>query len=415
MELFVQKNFKKIGIKPIVLVLISTLTLCSCGQLQTKSDVTVTVEDHIFTQSDASEDSFELPDNDRANLESITESPESKASTAEVVPEDNSYDFTLCFAGDMNLDDTWCTVVHMNRQTNGILDCISPELVKYMQDADVMCLNNEFTFSTGGTPLAGKAYCFQANPDKVHIWNTLGVDVVSLANNHASDFGPESLTQTIDTLKNAGIRYVGAGGNLEEAMKPVYIEVDGKTIAIVAGSRAEKNLKTPQATINEPGILHCYDTALLKEAIAEGKANSDYCILFVHWGTEYSTKLEEAQTESSREYLDAGADVIIGAHSHCLQGMEYVNGKPVIYSLGNYWFNEKTMDTMLINLHFYGNADEEHLEVQVIPALQKNCVTHYINEPAEQRAMYDRLENISINIEISDNGLVSQKVITEEE
>lgn len=83
---------------------------------------------------------------------------------------------------------------------------------------------------------------------------------------------------------------------------------------------------TPQATDTEPGILRCYDTELFLEAIREGSENADFCIAFVHWGTEYSFELQQVQTDTGRQYLDAGADVVIGAHSHCLQGMEYYEG-----------------------------------------------------------------------------------------
>lgn len=389
----------------LITLFIAMSCLVGCGQQNSTNvqensrqmEERVEVSRDLETEESTPETSVE-----ETNLYSETESV--------VAPEPSGeFDFALCFAGDINLDDTWCTMVHMKQQENGILDCIAPELVQEMQEADVMCLNNEFTYSTGEESLPGKAYCFQAAPENVEILKTLGVDTVSLANNHTYDYGPESLHQTLDTLEAAGISYFGAGRNLEEAMEPVYLELDGKTVALVAASRAEKNKMTPQATETEPGILRCYDNTLLKEVIAEAKSNADYCVLFIHWGTEYSTKLEEVQLATGKEYLDTGADVVIGAHSHCLQGMEYYDGKPIIYSLGNYWFNEKTLDTMLINLRFYGNDEEEHLEVQVIPALQENYVTSYVSEPTEQRALYDRLEEISVNVEISDEGMVKEK------
>ena len=191
-------------------------------------------------------------------------------------------------------------------------------------------------------------------------------------------------------------------------MQPLYLEADGKSIALVGASRAEKNKMTPQATENDPGILRCYDTELFQEAIREGKENADFCIDFVHWGTEYSYELEPVQPETGRAYLDAGADAVIGAHSHCLQGMEYYEGKPIIYSLGNYWFNEKTLDTMLLQLHFSGGEEGGQLEVQVIPAVQAGYRTVYASEESEQRRIYDFLESISVNVEISDDGIVSE-------
>lgn len=324
------------------------------------------------------------------------------------VPPQNPYDFTVCFAGDINLDEAWCTTQYLNQQENGIRDCISEELILHMNQADVMCLNNEFTYSLGGAPLEGKAYTFRANPERVKILQELGVDIVKLANNHVYDYGSQALLDTFATLEAAEINYVGAGRNLQEAMEPVYIELDGKTVAFVAASRAEKYKMTPQATEDTPGILRCYDTTLFLETIAKAKENADFVLAYVHWGTEYSYELEEVQLTTGKAYLDAGADVVIGAHSHCLQGMEYYNGKPIIYSLGNYWFNEKTLDTMLLDLHFYGDDMGGNIEVKVIPAVQSGFCTKIVTQEAEQERIYSFLEGISVNVEIDENGIVKE-------
>lgn len=329
--------------------------------------------------------------------------------TSQTAEDTHPYDFTLCFAGDISLDESAVTTRQLNTSENGIYGCISPELIQIMQQAELMCLNNEFTYSTNGSPMSGKAYTFRAHPDRVSVLQEMGVDIVTLANNHVFDYGKQAFLDTMTTLRNAGIDYFGAGKNLEEAMAPVYYEIDGKTIAFVGASRAEKNKMTPQATQNEPGILRCYDTALFLDAIAEADANADFVIAVVHWGTEYSTKLEDAQLTTGKAYLDAGADAIIGGHSHCLQGMEFYNGKPIVYSLGNYWFNSRTLDSMLVELRFYGDDTERHLDLSVVPAIQKNSKTEIVNTPEEAERIYSYLENISINIAIDENGLVSEK------
>ncbi len=342
--------------------------------------------------------------------ETVEEIPETDGSGAEDgVPETgDAYDFTICFAGDINLDENWGTTQFLDQQENGIYDCISGELVDIMKNADIMCLNNEFSYSSGGSPLEGKAYTFRAMPERVEVLHQLGVDAVSLANNHVYDYGREALLNTFTTLEENGIPYFGAGRDLEEAGQPLYLEVEGKRIALVGASRAEKNKMTPQATETDPGILRCYDTELFLESIREGKENADFCIAYVHWGTEYSFDLEQVQLDTGKAYLDAGADAVIGAHSHCLQGMEYYDGKPIIYSLGNYWFNEKTLDTMLLQLHFSGEEEESRLEVQVIPGVQAGYRTTYASEAQEQRRIYDFLEEISVNVEISDEGIVRE-------
>lgn len=336
----------------------------------------------------------------------ITKSETISGTSSDETTESNHYDFTICFAGDLNLDENWATTRYLSRCKNGIYDCISQELIEKMRNADVMCLNNEFTFSTRGAPLAGKKYTFRADPSRVFVLQELGVDVVKLANNHVYDYGEEALLDTFTTLEEAGISYMGAGRNLKEAMEPVYIEVDGKTVAFVAASRAEKYQMTPQATRRSPGILRCYNPSFLKQVIAEAKEKADFVLAYVHWGTEYSYELEEVQMTTGKEYLDAGADVVIGAHSHCLQGMEYYHGKPIIYSLGNFWFNNKTLDSMLLELHFTGDDEKQNLEVTVIPAIQSQCQTRIATDPGERKRIYSFLENISVNVEIDEEGRV---------
>ena len=322
------------------------------------------------------------------------------------------YDFTLCFAGDVSLSEGAVTTAQLDASGGDISECISPELLQMMQDADVMCMNNEFTYSDRGEPLSGKAYTFRAKPERVDVLHEMGVDMVQLNNNHVYDYGKVALLDTLETLENANIEYFGAGRNLEEAKKPIYVTIDEKIVAFVGASCAEKNKITPHATDTKPGILRCYDTELFLESIKEADANADFVIAVVHWGTEYSYDLEKVQLTTGKEYLDAGADAIIGGHSHCLQGMEYYDEKPIIYSLGNFWFNSKTLDTMLIELHFYGNNVENYLDVKMIPAIQKNATTKIVDE-AERNRIFNFMESISINIEIDKDGIVREISKTE--
>ena len=261
--------------------------------------------------------------------------------------------------------------------------------------------------------MEGKAYTFRAKPERVAVLQEMGVDVVQLSNNHVYDYGKQALLDTFTTLENAEIDYFGAGKNLNEAMAPIYYEFDGKTVALVGASRAEKFRMTPQATETEPGILRCYDTELFSQAIKEADANADFVIAVVHWGTEYSYDLEEVQLSTGKEYLDAGADAIIGGHSHCLQGMEYYEDKPIIYSLGNYWFNSKTLDSMLIQLRFVGDDNGGEVEVSVVPAIQSGAKTQIVTEATEQERIYSFLEDISINVEIDEHGVVTESITVE--
>jgi len=372
----------------LIMCMLIVFALCGCENRNEHAHDIPTPEINPDLISEPSEGTIENNNDDSNNL--------------------NSYDFVLAFAGDINFDEDWSTMMYYDTAANGIYDCISPELIQMMQDADIMCINNEFTYSTGGAPMSNKAYTFRAHPSRVDILKELGVDIVSLANNHVYDYGEQSLIDTMTTLKQADILYYGAGNNLEEAMTPVYFEIEGKTIAYVAASRAEKNKMTPQATEDAPGILRCYDTDLFIQTIKEAKEKSDYVIAYVHWGTEFTYELEEVQLITGKEYLDAGADIIIGAHPHCLQGIEYYDGKPIIYSLGNFWFNEQTADTMLLNIHFYGDNTEEFIELEIVPAIQANNTTIIASEQSEKERIYSLIEDISINAEINEAGITSE-------
>lgn len=312
---------------------------------------------------------------------------------------------TLSFAGDMNLDENWCTTLTLNQQTNGIYDCIAPELIAHMQQADIFMPNNEFTYSERGKKLPNKAWTFRAHPSRVHIMKELGVDIVLLANNHCYDYGPDALYDTLTTLENAGIAYVGAGRNINEAIEPYYFQYDDLIIGYIAASQAEKYKMTPQATDTTPGILRCYDPSLYLEVIRQTAKVADIVIANIHWGTEGSHKVEQYQRDLAYAMIDAGADAIIGSHPHVLQGIEYYQGKPIMYSLGNFWFNAKTMYTCLYELEVDTTTKSIH-SVRFIPAMQEHCKTQYPTDYATQRKIYDFEQSISTNIVIDDNGYV---------
>jgi len=221
----------------------------------------------------------------------------------------------------------------------------------------------------------------------------MGTDLVALANNHVFDYGEEALLDTTARLQDAGIPYVGGGANIEEAKRPVFFIINGLKIGFVGASNAEKLRYTPQATENI-------------DAIQKASKECDYLIAYIHWGTEDSNYLNALQQKMGREFLNSGADIVVGGHPHVLQGMEYVNGKPIIYSLGDFWFNSETKYTGLLQLHI---TMDGLAEMSFVPALQTNYTTQYIKAPEKQEKLYQFLEDLSINIEIDSNGIIREK------
>ena len=385
------------------------LIICCFGCGADKNDSSIENEENIQeVESIESEESAEATDD--IQTVALTKTHEkAEEEIKQEVQEPEAISVTICFAGDINLAEEYGTTDLIDSSENGIFDCIDEEMISVMKSADLMILNNEFTYSDQGAPLEGKAYTFRADPKRVDVLKQVGVDAVNLANNHVYDYGQVAMLDTFATLEAAGIDYFGAGVNIERAMKPLYVDFDNLRVSFVSASRAEKIKMTPQATEDTPGILRCYDTALFDRAISEAKANSDICIAVVHWGTEYSTELEAVQIETAKEYVAAGADIIIGAHSHCLQGLEFVDDAPVLYSLGNYWFNGKTLDTMLASINISEKSpasDEYDIDVQLIPGVQEDWHTRSTYDSGEARRIFDDLEKISIGIEIDDDGWV---------
>lgn len=312
-------------------------------------------------------------------------------------------DVTIGFTGDINFDETWCVMKHMRRKGKGIAGCIDPRLIKKMRGYDYMVVNNEFSISDRGKPMAGKAYTFRSPRRNVKLLKQLGVDAVSLANNHVYDYGKQAFLDTMSTLEKNGIKYTGGGKNSSEARKPVYFQCKGKTIAVIAATRAEKYVLTPAAGKNSPGVFRTYDDTQYCRAIKKAKKKADVVIAFVHWGTEYSTKLEDAQKTQAKDYINAGADVIVGAHTHCLQGVGSYKGKPIFYSLGNYWFNEKTLYTTLLQLTIKENGK---IQARMIPCLQSGKETHMLTKKKKVRKFVNYVNGISVNAKIGAKGIL---------
>ena len=134
-------------------------------------------------------------------------------------------EISLVFAGDILFDDNYSIMVKMKGRAGGgslVEAGFDAAILQEMRGADIFMVNNEFTYTTRGTPTEGKAFTFRAKPEHAALLSEMGADIVSLANNHVYDYGEISLLDTLDTLTAAGMPYVGAGRNLTEAVRPVY-------------------------------------------------------------------------------------------------------------------------------------------------------------------------------------------------
>ena len=315
-------------------------------------------------------------------------------------------EISLVFAGDILFDDSYAIMASLNQRGRGIQGGISEELLAEMRGADLFMVNNEFPYTNRGTPTAGKQFTFRAKPERASYLLDMGADIVSLANNHASDYGEVSLTDTVDTLNGIGMPFVGAGRNLNEAKSPIYFIANDKKIGILSASQIERmeNPSTKGATETSPGVFRCLHPEQLLAAIEETKKACDYVIVYIHWGTESTDVIDHWQREQAPMIAAAGADLIIGDHPHVLQPIGYCGSTPVVYSLGNYLFNSKTRDTCLVKVLL----DENGLKrLQFIPAVQKNCQVS-MAAGGEKERILAYMRSISPEVTMDGEGYVEK-------
>ena len=333
---------------------------------------------------------------------------ETQIGTAEYDLVEPDKDYTISIVGDISLADNWEVMPWYDRRGKGVNGILSDEVLKIMRESDFMVANSEFTVSNRGTKTPGKYYTFRAKPERLSIYGDMGVDLVTLANNHVYDFGPTAFNDMLESFEAIKMPYVGAGRNLTDAKKPYYLTLpNGYRVAFVNATRAEKwGIDTPGATATTGGVLLCYNTAEFIDTIKTAKANADYVIAIIHWGTEESHRLEQVQKTTAKDYLNAGADIIVGGHAHTLQGIDYNSGKPIVYNLGDFIFNDETEDTGILQIKFLA---EGGVKFYFLPGQQKSVFTSLLSDNARTQKIRQILSWDGSNAKILDDGEIVAK------
>ena len=281
--------------------------------------------------------------------------PEESSAETEPVQEEP---VTLLFAGDVYLSDH---VLGAYQKAGGIHGVLDEGIREEIRQADLFMVNQEFPFTDRGTAAADKQYTFRLPPSSVSMFQEMGIDMVTLANNHILDFGAEGLLDSCSVLDGAGIRYVGGGPDLERARQLEIVEIKGKKIGFLGTSRVYMDVSLA-AGPEHPGVFSTYDPAQALEAIRAADSQCDYLVVYVHWGIERNTEPEEYQRTMGRQYIDAGADLVVGSHPHVLQEIETYQGKTIAYSLGNFVFGSSIPQTELLKVVL----DETGAEISTI-------------------------------------------------
>lgn len=211
----------------------------------------------------------------------------------------------------------------------------SPELVAVAHEADVLVVNLECCISSRGSPwpAPGKPFFFRAPPAAVDALQLLGVDAVTLANNHALDFGVDALLDTVDLLSAAGIAATGAGADAERARDPATLSAGGLRIGLLSLTDHPADFAAGPGT---PGVAFAdlrnvgpdWSTA----TVAALSARCDLTVVAPHWGPNMVAEPVPHVRRAARAFLDAGADLVAGHSAHVFQG---VSGR-VLYDLGDF-------------------------------------------------------------------------------
>ena len=242
---------------------------------------------------------------------------------------------TLAFGGDTHFEGNLASLLRSN--PSGMFAPIAPTL----SGADVAMVNLETAIATGGSP-DPKNYNFRAPPSAFEALRAAGVDVVTMANNHGRDYGPEGLAETLTAKQQTLLKVLGIGANATEAYAPWITEVKGQRLAFFAATDVLDDwLITPwTATDTQGGLASTKDAAVdrLVAGIRAVRPTVDTVVVDLHWGVEGATCPSPRQQELARQLIAAGADVIVGSHAHRVMTAGRLDGAFVDYGLGNFAF-----------------------------------------------------------------------------
>ena len=219
----------------------------------------------------------------------------------------------------------------------GDYESLFSSIKSVVKEYDFSIVNFEFPIVLSeGDEIKKIGPCLKGQKESVETLNFAGFNVCTLANNHILDQGERCCMDTIRLLHEAGIETVGAGGNIKDAGKTLYMKKNGDTLAIINCCEHEFTIATAKrAGANPLNVIQQY------YRIEEARKKADYVLVIVHGGHEYFQLPSPRMQETYRYFLDVGADVVVNHHQHCFSGYEEYHGKYIFYGLGNLLFDDE--------------------------------------------------------------------------
>jgi poly-gamma-glutamate synthesis protein (capsule biosynthesis protein) len=217
---------------------------------------------------------------------------------------------------------------------------LAPELVEIIREADLFVLNLECCISARGEPMPGRVFHFRAPPRAAEALASLGVHCVTLANNHALDFGPDALLDTLAHLDAAGIRAVGAGTDRERARAPAVLDTGGFRLAVVPFSDHPAEYA---ADATRTGIAYADLGRPLPGWLTEFP-DADAVLVTPHWGPNMTREPPDHVRQAAQALVDAGATIVAGHSAHVFHGV----APRILYDLGDF-VDDYRVDRVLRN------------------------------------------------------------------
>ena len=244
-----------------------------------------------------------------------------------------------------------------------------------------------------------KTYQLVGSPANADAMARAGFDVMSVATNHIKDCGlmkswcDYAFFDTLDNLRRVGIQPVGAGEDLEQALQPVVVTVNGVRYGIVSLGDSKLS-ETVFAAEGHPGIARLTEENI-KAALAAARQVADVVIAMPHWGSEDNGIPSWVQREQAQMLVSAGADLVVGNHTHVVQAIQELDGVPVFYGLGNFVFDQDLRDHrqgVILVVKFLGT---QYLGYELIPTHVDRDGRVHIADPEEAAEILERIEQIS--------------------
>ncbi len=248
-------------------------------------------------------------------------------------PSPTSRPITIAFGGDVHFEG-----LIEGRLAKDPASVFGP-VSELLSEADLAMVNLESSVTTGGDA-APKAYTFRAPPDAFEALDAAGVDVATMANNHGVDFGTSGVLDSLEAAEKHDFPVVGIGENAEQAYAPYRVTVGGQRLAVIGATQVLNTNLIDEwtATESQPGLASAKDAERLVRAVRAAGRGSDAVVVYLHWGRELESCPLPRQRELARQLVEAGADAIVGGHSHVLLAGGFLDGAYVHYGLGNFVF-----------------------------------------------------------------------------